>query len=53
VHTVLDDPEVRGRLVAMGFTPIGNSASEMNSEMQAERKRWSKVVAERNIQVSP
>ena len=53
VHSVLMEPETRSRLTAMGFTAIGNSPREMDIEMQAERKRWSKLVAERNIQVAP
>lgn len=49
----LEEPELRTRLTAMGFTPIGNSPAEMDADMGNERRRWSKVVADRNIQVSP
>lgn len=50
---VLADAKVRQRLVAMGVAPVGNTPAEMEASMATERRRWSKVVADRNIRISP
>jgi len=50
---VLADPQVRARLVGMGFSVIGNSPQEMQAEVVAERKRWERVVRERKIKIKP
>ncbi|MGE0801111.1 MAG: Bug family tripartite tricarboxylate transporter substrate binding protein [Lautropia sp.] len=52
-RAVLADAAVRARLEALGFTVIGNSPQQMRAEVEAERKRWERVVRERKIKSSP
>ena len=52
-HAVLAAPDVRARLEGLGFTVIGNTPQEMRAEVEAERRRWERVVRERKIKVSP
>lgn len=45
----LDDPEVRAKLEAMGFTIVASTPETMAQMMGAERRRWALLVKERNI----
>ena len=42
---VLAMPDVRERLVPMGFTPVGQSAQELAARGDASAKRWAPVIA--------
>lgn len=52
-RTVLEDASVRERLIAMGFNPVGNTPEAMEAEMADERKRWAKLIKEKNIRATP
>jgi tripartite-type tricarboxylate transporter receptor subunit TctC len=49
VVKVLQQPEVRERLVAMGADVVGSSPEEFGRFMQAESTKWAKVVKDANI----
>jgi tripartite-type tricarboxylate transporter receptor subunit TctC len=49
VVKVLQQPDVRERLVAMGADVVGNSPEEFGTFMQAESTKWAKVVKDANI----
>lgn len=46
---ILAQPDMRDRLLAMGFEPIGNTPSEFRQFLQAEMKRTARIVAEAGI----
>lgn len=46
---VLAEPEIKDRLASLGVTPDGRSPQEAAAYMNAERKRWMKVIKENNI----
>jgi tripartite-type tricarboxylate transporter receptor subunit TctC len=46
---VLQQPDVRERLVAMGADVVGSSPEEFGTFMQAESTKWAKDVKEANI----
>lgn len=48
---VLEDPQMKSRLAALGLTPVANSPAEMGKAMKEERARWESVVKERGIQL--
>lgn len=48
-RSLLQNAELRGRLTDLGYTIVGNTPQEMGEAMTLERKRWSRVVDERNI----
>lgn len=45
----LEQPEVRARLAAQGFEPIGSSAAEFQRFVQAESMKYQRIVNEANI----
>lgn len=47
--TALEEPELRARLDAMGFTVVASPPDVMALAMAEERKRWASLVRERNI----
>jgi len=47
--TVLQIPEVRERLAAMGAEPSGESPAELGARMKAESERWGEVVRKAKI----
>jgi tripartite-type tricarboxylate transporter receptor subunit TctC len=53
IHTdtakVLQIPEVRERLAAMGAEPSGESPAELGARMKAESERWGEVVRKAKI----
>jgi tripartite-type tricarboxylate transporter receptor subunit TctC len=49
VVKVLQQPDVRERLVAMGADVVGSSPEEFGTFMQAESTKWAKVVKGANI----
>ena len=46
---VLQVPEVRERLAAMGAEPSGESPEQLGARMKAESERWGEVVRKANI----
>ena len=49
VVKVLQQQDVRERLVAMGADVVGSSPEEFGTFMQAESTKWAKVVKDANI----
>lgn len=43
---VLNLPDVRERLLAMGAEPVGSSVEEFAAFMRIERERWGKFIKE-------
>lgn len=48
---VLAQPEVRDRLVATGFEPVGGTPAEFASVIEKDILKWSRVVKESGAQV--
>ena len=48
---VLQLPEIRDRLVAMGYRPIANTAEQFDAFIRAEIAKWAKVIKEAGITV--
>jgi tripartite-type tricarboxylate transporter receptor subunit TctC len=42
-------PEVREKLVGVGFTPVGGSPENFTSHVHSEMGRWAKVIKARGI----
>ncbi|MGE5526312.1 MAG: Bug family tripartite tricarboxylate transporter substrate binding protein [Rhodospirillaceae bacterium] len=49
VVKILQQPDVRERLVAMGADVVGSSPDEFGAFMQAESAKWAKVIKEAHI----
>ena len=48
-NRVLEDAEVRQRMVAVGAEPSGNTPEEFARYIRADQAKWSKLMAERGI----
>jgi tripartite-type tricarboxylate transporter receptor subunit TctC len=42
-------PDVRARLVALGFHPVGSTAAEFRKQIEVELEKWTKVIRAANI----
>jgi tripartite-type tricarboxylate transporter receptor subunit TctC len=42
-------PDVRERLVTLGFDPVGSAPAEFRKQIEIELKRWAKVIPAANI----
>jgi tripartite-type tricarboxylate transporter receptor subunit TctC len=42
-------PDVRARLIALGFDPVGSAPAEFRKQIEAELEKWSKVIRAANI----
>ncbi|MVW78477.1 Bug family tripartite tricarboxylate transporter substrate binding protein [Bordetella sp. 02P26C-1] len=51
VNEALQDPEFRARLASVGADPVGGSSEDFRNAIQAESKRWAKVIQEAGIKV--
>jgi tripartite-type tricarboxylate transporter receptor subunit TctC len=49
VIKILAQPEVRERLLQMGYEPIGNRPEQFAASAAEDQKRWSAVIAAANI----
>jgi tripartite-type tricarboxylate transporter receptor subunit TctC len=49
LQRVVADPQVHDRLRALGASPANMSAAEAVKWLQADRARWSKLIADYNI----
>ena len=49
VVQALQVPEVRARLAALGFEPVGNSRDEFTKYVKTEIEQWSRVIREAGI----
>jgi len=50
-NRVLNDPEVKQRMLALGAEPSGNTPAQFAAFIRADQAKWSKLMRERNITV--
>ena len=48
---VLQIPEVRQRLIGLGYEPIGSTPEQFAANIRSEMEKWAKAVKEANIRV--
>jgi tripartite-type tricarboxylate transporter receptor subunit TctC len=48
---VVKKPEVRDKLIALGFEPEGNSPAEFAQQLRSELAKWGKLIKAANIKV--
>lgn len=48
---VLNMPDVKERLAAMGSTPVGGTPEQFGAYVKNEIARWGRVIRENNIRV--
>ena len=51
IARILTQPEVRKRLLEIGFDPVGNPPAEFSSYLKAELDKWAKVIKESGARV--
>lgn len=51
IAKIVTSAEVRERMAAMGYQPVGNTSEECAKHIAAEETRWAKVIREANIKV--
>jgi tripartite-type tricarboxylate transporter receptor subunit TctC len=51
VVRILALPDVRERLMALGFEPVGSTPAEFGDRIKAEMIKWGQVVREANIRI--
>lgn len=51
LNTVLKDPAVTERLLAIGAVPVGGTPAQMGEFMKVQAERWAKVVKDGNVKV--
>ena len=44
-------PDVKERLAALGFSPVGNTAAEFEAQLRTEQEKWAKVIRAANLKV--
>ena len=49
IARVLALPEVRERLAAIGYTPVGNTPEEFSAQLKRDVARWAKVIRDAGI----
>ena len=49
-NRVLNDPEVKQRMLALGAEPSGNTPAQFAAFIRADQAKWSKLMRERGIQ---
>jgi len=51
IATSIAQPEMRKRMAALGYVPVGNPPDECDAEIRMEIEKWAKVVREAGIKV--
>jgi tripartite-type tricarboxylate transporter receptor subunit TctC len=49
IARIVQLPEVKERLAAIGFTPVGNTPEELAAQIKRDIARWAKVIREAGI----
>jgi tripartite-type tricarboxylate transporter receptor subunit TctC len=49
VAQIMKDPDIRGKLGKIGFTPIGDTPAEFEALLHEESTKWAKVIKEAGI----
>jgi tripartite-type tricarboxylate transporter receptor subunit TctC len=45
VNDILDEPEVRARLIDLGVEPLGGSPAVLQERMATEQKKWQRIIS--------
>lgn len=48
---ILHEPELRGKLIKLGYEPIGSSAAELAQAQKADLARWEKPIKSSGVQL--
>ena len=51
IVAIIAQPEIKERMAALGYTPVGNPPDECDAEIRMEIAKWAKVVRETGIKV--
>jgi len=51
VAKIMAMPDVKERLAALGFSPVGNTSAEFDRQLKIEMEKWAKVIRAANIKV--
>ena len=51
IATIIAQPEMKERMAALGYAPVGNPPNECNAEIRMEIAKWAKVIRETGIKV--
>ena len=46
---IVNAPDVRERLAAMGFNPVGDTRAQYAAFIQAEIAKWSRIVSDAGV----
>jgi tripartite-type tricarboxylate transporter receptor subunit TctC len=49
VAKIMALPDVKERLAALGFSPVGNTSEEFEAQLKIEMEKWAKVIRAANI----
>jgi tripartite-type tricarboxylate transporter receptor subunit TctC len=49
VARIIAMPDVRARLIALGFEPVVNTPEEFGAQIRFEAARWTRVIGEAQI----
>jgi tripartite-type tricarboxylate transporter receptor subunit TctC len=49
---VLEDPEMKPKLAALGLEPVGGTPAEMKGTMERDIPKWAKVIEDAHIAVA-
>ena len=49
INRILQKPDVRSRFLAMGMVPVGGAPEALRVYLDAEIKRWGKVIVEAGV----
>ena len=51
LHAVVQSPDIKDRLAALGITASGNTPAEFGQQIQSDLKRYAEIVKTANIKV--
>ncbi len=51
IGLALGKPDLRERLLALGFDPVGNSPAQFHADIEADLKRWAQVATRAGIRL--
>ena len=51
VAKIMALPDVKERLAALGFSPVGNTSAQFAAQLQTEMEKWTKVIRAAGIKV--
>jgi tripartite-type tricarboxylate transporter receptor subunit TctC len=51
VAKIVAQPDTKGKLLAMGFDPVGNTPEQFSAYISSEITRWSKVIREAKLKI--